>query len=264
MVARLLITLLFYLLTTIAGAENSCLDCHEPHYVKAGRCTFCHTGNPGTDRKNIAHDRLIGKRFAFYRDKNSAPVEYGQKLVKSSGCRRCHTFAGEGNRLASNLDRVADLYQPAEISQAIKQPAFYMPDFRFSDDQVDALINAILNAGTNAPLKTHEEPLRIHFESENSVKNNLFVDKCGACHKIISFKGGGLGGGVVGPNLSGLLSKYYPYPFKESEGWSTENLEKWLKNPRKIKENARMLPIKLKVDELPMLFKIIASEESGK
>jgi cytochrome c2 len=43
----------------------------------------------------------------------------------------------------------------------------------------------------------------------------------------------------------------------ERERWSVENLRKWLKNPRAMRQNARMPPISIKNDELGRLADIL-------
>jgi hypothetical protein len=61
---------------------------------------------------------------------------------------------------------------------------------------------------------------------------NAFDKHCGGCHRVLTRRWGGLGSGLVGPNLSGLTSEFYPMPFREGEPWTAERLKKWLENPR--------------------------------
>ena len=74
---------------------------------------------------------------------------------------------------------------------------------------------------------------------------------------MLSGKYGVLGRGETGPNLSGLLTSFYPETFREHERWSVENLRKWLENPRAMRKNARMPPISVKSDEFGRLTDIL-------
>jgi hypothetical protein len=64
---------------------------------------------------------------------------------------------------------------------------------------------------------------------------------------------GALGAGDIGPNLSGLFSQHYPKTFRNGEVWSARNLRAWLKNPREIREWARMQPVVLTEKEMKEL-----------
>ena len=60
---------------------------------------------------------------------------------------------------------------------------------------------------------------------------------------------GGLGDGYLAPNLSGLLTEFYPLTYVEKKNWTLKGLQDWLKNPRKLLNNAGMLPVPLEITE---------------
>lgn len=89
----------------------------------------------------------------------------------------------------------------------------------------------------------------------------MFVKQCGGCHKLLSKQHGGLGSGTAGPNLSGLLTRFYPANFEEDNAWNEERLKRWLKNPRQVRGQTLMRPIPLKPEEWEQLLKIISSAD---
>ena len=250
---------IFFLQSGIALAGGPvCLKCHEPHYEKKGTCVSCHRGNPGTDRILIAHHNLIPARYADFTIENSPVVKRGGKLVETFGCRRCHVTGKKGNRLATNLDRVLVTARPQKLFDAIKTPVLFMPNFYFKEIHIIELVNAILAEAARTKPEAGEIPLVIHFENEEQAKENIFVKHCGSCHMILAAKFGGLGKGNIGPNLSGLFSEYYLKTYGNKEQWSSEPLKKWLKNPREVRKNAQMVPVKLTSDEFSRLLETLA------
>lgn len=239
------------------AGKSGCLDCHVSHYAEQGKCTDCHRGNDRTDRKRVAHDGIIPGRFAWFTIKGSQPTVRGKELLDRFACRRCHTVGGKGNRLATNLDGILLRRRPPEIAAAIEAPVQYMPDFRLAPGEVTDLVNAIIAESPPVMAKTGETPLVIHFEEDKQLAENEFVKRCGQCHKALSERYGGLGRGDIAPNLSGLFTRFYPETFREHERWSIENLRKWLQNPRRLRKNARMIPIPIKSDEFGRLADIL-------
>ena len=241
-----------------APARNACLSCHAEHYAASGGCTDCHRGFAGTQRLAIAHQGLLKARYALFTLPEDATTQSGQQLLENYACRRCHTSAAKGNRLAANLDQSQWEKPPEELDRAIEQPVLFMPDFHFTNAQRVALINALLKGGSQIAQQSGEEvPMVVHFEGETVSREVQFEKACGGCHRLLSGRYGGLGSGEIGPNLSGLFSEFYPANFgPEKQRWSRENLEKWLKNPRQIKPFAQMPPQPLKDGE----FKRLAEE----
>lgn len=261
--AAVLILLLMLTGTAVAAASRSrCLVCHAVHYADQGGCVVCHRGNPATSRKELAHSGVIVGRYASFTQPSSPMLRTGFKLAEQFACRRCHLLNGTGNRLAANLDRLLWTSQPSLIRTALTDPALYMPAFYFADTDLDRLITAILAGGVKSGKVVREPPQVVHFSSKATDDRNLFVKQCGTCHKLLSQRDGGLGDGTVGPNLSGLLSRFYPPTFEENKKWDKDRLRRWLKNPRAVRKETLMRPVVLKPEEFEQLIKTFQLSEA--
>lgn len=171
-------------------------------------------------------------------------------------CRRCHITAGRGNRLATNLDGAAARRTVGELVRSIRQPVATMPKFGLDDERVSLLVNMIL-AGSQGHETDRIAPAKVHFSNSGNKSEDIFSKKCGSCHRTLTERMGALGTGDIGPNLSGLFSPYYPKTFKNGEVWTVRNLRVWLKNPRELKEWARMQPVVLTEREMKELAAIL-------
>jgi len=103
-----------------------------------------------------------------------------------------------------------------------------------------------------------EAPQVVLFENEARNRKNVFDKRCGSCHRVLTRTLGGLGKGNIGPNLSGLFSRYYPVTLSHDQRWTAEVLRRWLENPREIREYSQMQPVALKKDELGQLLAVFA------
>jgi cytochrome c2 len=181
-------------------------------------------------------------------------------------CRRCHASAGKGNRLASDLDRLSK-GSTAEISRAIEMPALLMPQFHFDERQRGDLVNAILAGARETARKgggkVRQPPQVVHFQSAGANRENVFEKHCGACHRVLTRGYGGLGRGAIGPNLSGLLSGFYPKTAGNGASWSATALEKWLENPRKSRSQTQMRPVVMRQWEMEKLRLLLADRPQG-
>jgi len=240
-----------------ATVRNQCLSCHPPHYGEQGACVDCHRGNPRTSRSALAHSGLIKGRYASFTNPQSGAVVSGKRLAEQSACRRCHILSETGNRLASNLDSLLKTSTPAEIRTALTDPAIFMPTFSFSEQDLDRMITVILAGGLKSGKNIQEPPRIVHFNEQKPGQHNMFVKQCGGCHKLLSKQHGGLGSGITGPNLSGLLTRFYPFNFEGDKQWNEERLKRWLKNPREFRSQTLMRPIPLKPGEWEQLLKTI-------
>lgn len=259
MVARLAVLILG--LGLLAGCvtgtpQEGCLGCHPVHYRARGECVSCHRGNGATSRKNIAHYRFIPAALAGFTLPGSPQVARGKRLAERYGCRRCHRLAGAGNGLATDLDRLGR-EDPQRLLAALDRPATAMPDFRFAGADAAALVNAIMAAATERREVSGEVPLVVHFTPGNGVRENLFVRKCGGCHRALTAREGELGMGLVAPNLSGLFSRFYPGEFRPGERWNAERLGRWVANPRTVRPEARMEPVAVTPAELATLTELL-------
>ncbi len=234
--------------------KNHCLDCHKPHYIKIGNCYFCHQGNSLAKDKYLAHKSLILKKFSYFRFGNHPIVVEGEKIVNDLGCRRCHRIEGIGNSLAKSLDSLSTPFDVNKITSSIKDPAYYMPNFSFSKTEIIAIVNYLMYCSSQKEKKNKLSYYKVYFL--NNKQQKIFDKKCGKCHKVLTKRYGGLGQGDVAPNLSGLFTKFYPkssflYPISEKK------LKEWIKNPKKIKSNALMIPVLLNKKETEEIIKIL-------
>ncbi len=229
----------------VGQARQLCLSCHPVHYAERGLCTGCHLGNPGSARKNIAHAGLRAGKYARFTLGDRVQMNEGQRLLDQLACRRCHVSSGRGNRLAVNLDRSVVRKTAGETALSVRRPVANMPDFALHENQITAVVNVVLSGSVGHEMAA-AEPVRVHFnDSGKNGVDDIFSRKCGSCHRMLGERLGAVGVGAVGPNLSGLLSEYYPATFKDGETWTASRLNSWLKNPRTIKPWARMVPVTL-------------------
>jgi len=245
------------------AGRAGCLQCHKPHYLKSGSCVSCHRGDERSDRLAIAHRDLVRGRFSWFALPGSPALQRGARLLDQSACRRCHTLAGKGNRLAINLDRLPANTSPGKIFDSIRSQALFMPNFRFDDRQATDLVNVVLAGALHAKPAGGEAPQVVHFEKLQRHRENIFEKRCGPCHKVLTKASGPFGKGEIGPNLSGLLTEYYPRTWKNNDRWTAENVKKWLENPRAIREYSQMQPVPLKKDEMDQLLAILSTQQGG-
>lgn len=217
----------------------------------------CHRGNPASERKNIAHQRLIAGRYARFTLADDQLFREGNRLLEQYACRRCHVIGGKGNRLSVNLDHSAGRKSPEEMAASIRRPVQNMPDFRMGEAQETALVNALLSAASHQSVTSAKRPQVVHFDQASEAGQDVFSIKCGPCHRMLTVRLGGLGRGDAGPNLSGLLSPFYPKSFRNAEVWSAERLRRWLENPRAIRAGSRMQPVKLSETEIRDLLDVL-------
>lgn len=241
----------------VCNGMESCVSCHagcitSQNYSTDHGCVWCHRGNGATTRKTLAHNFLIGKHYAFYRLSHAPVAQEGKRLIKLMACRRCHVQAGQGNKLATNLDQLLAATDVGEIDDALHQPAFYMPDFVLAPHQMISLITQILSGGVGYSYDAQIAPRVVHFEDGEKL-GNLFEKYCGSCHRVLTDKYGGLGSGVQAPNLSGLLSEFYPANYKNNQRWNADGVRIWVNNPRKIRPLTMMPPQIVNEQELVKL-----------
>ena len=261
MVAGFLTTICAALLLSVpavaAQTRQLCRECHPAHYAERGVCTVCHRGNPASDRKNIAHQRLIAGAYAAFTLGDSPLLRSGEQLLDQYACRRCHVIGGRGNRLSANLDHSAARLTPEVITASILRPVEHMPDFHLEKPRAVLLVNTLLAASRKTPAGSADQRQTVHFDRAGTAGKDVFSTKCGPCHRALTLRLGGLGQGDAGPNLSGLLSSYYPETFRDRDCWTERDLGGWLRNPRRIRPWARMQPVILTEPEFRELVEIM-------
>ena len=242
----------------VQAAVEGCRSCHTPHYVHQGACRDCHRGNALVVRKDLAHQGLLSGRVAEWSFAQGDTVGEGRRLVESSACRRCHTIAGSGNRLATPLGGVLWKREQRALVASIATPAAYMPDFGFSPTQIEAVLAYLLQQATGT---TADSAYRVQF-SPTRASASTFASKCGACHRALGAMGP-LGDGAQGPNLSGLFTPFYPHTAPGNRPWSPERLGGWLANPRTARAATTMLPVPVTAEELPRVIAELSTESAA-
>ncbi|MBX7187265.1 MAG: c-type cytochrome [Vicinamibacteria bacterium] len=236
-----------------AEAREGCASCHAPHYTDAGACEDCHRGEPSAARTELAHARLLSGKAAEYGQRKGPAVSEGRTLVEGAGCRRCHTIGGEGSHLATNLDSVVWKREQSELLTSITQPVDNMPAFDFDRGQAEAVIAFLL--GGARPDAT-DDAYRVQFARDASRSPSAFEDKCGGCHRLLTSQGP-RGFGKRGPNLSGLLTPFYPRTAPNECAWTGKTVSDWLANPRAARPNTIMPPVPLSEAELRQVLESI-------
>jgi len=212
---------------------------------------------------HIAHYQLIQGEYACFTLPENSVVRDGRRLIDTFGCRRCHKTGHQGNRLASDLDASLDKTPPEALALAIEHPAIFMPNFYFQEADVTRLVNSILDSSAVYASTSGENGRVIHFEEDIDDSDNIFNNRCGSCHRVLTRQLGGLGQGDIGPNLSGIFSRFYFKNFKDGKSWNSKRLKRWLKNPRDIRINTQMPPVNLKQDKFYSLLQILSNKISS-
>lgn len=241
------IIILVLLLSIPLFVSAKCVTCHQAHYSEINDCTYCHNGISQTKRKDIAHHELISGIYARYRIPKHPQILAGRRHIESARCRRCHHIGGKGNVVSVDMDRRIQSMAPEKAKEGILKPNDYMPEFGFTNTATESVVLSLMAYGADA--KHTNDVEMVHF-SENT-KDDLFQQKCGACHRLLSPKEGPVGTGDIGPNLSGLLTEFYM--INQEKPWDKDKLLKWIQNPRKIRSQAVMQPVKLPQKEQQLI-----------
>lgn len=170
----------------------------------------------------------------------------GRQLIEAAACRRCHTIDGLGNRLATNLDHAVWKREQRELMTSITEPVENMPVFDFDRGQAEAVIAFLLN---RARPGSSDETYRVQFARNPPAKPATFEEKCGGCHRLLTTLGP-RGYGRRGPNLSALLTPFYPKTASGERAWSEKTLAEWVGNPRAARPSTIMPPAPLSDLEL--------------
>ncbi len=219
----------------------------------------CHGGDPAAARKALAHDRLITGRAAEHGMPGSRATAEGRERVERLACRRCHTIGGSGNRLATNLDRVAWRRHQGELAKSIGTPVENMPRFGLDGGQTEAVIAHLLRS---ADPKLGTVTYRVRFAKREPVRDSVFESRCGGCHRSLA-AAGPLGRGSAGPNLSGVFTGFYPPTAPGARPWTALTLERWLENPRALRPGSAMRPVRLDETRFRTLLRELGGEEGN-
>lgn len=229
-----------------SSAGAGCTACHAAHYARDGSCSDCHRGREPATRKELAHERLIRGRAAEHHLCDATAPGEGARLVDALACRRCHTVAGTGNQLATELDRVVWQREQDALVASISDPVEGMPPFGLDRSRAETIVAFLLRSGD--PHAT-QEAYRVRFERHASPATTVFERQCGPCHRALT-PAKRLGTGTAGPNLSGLFTPFYPRTARHDGAWTRQSLTDWVDNPRSARAATTMPPVALSGTEL--------------
>lgn len=250
MVINILLIFILVIFNINVYSKELCVECHIKHIDFS--CISCHRGNPDTKRFNLAHKNIIKGIFLRY-TVDDVVKRRGDILLNDLGCRRCHRIGNKGNLKGNELNLSIKKKNAGQIIDAIKNPSIFMPDFKLKEESLILVINALYSNYSVGKSKERKQ-IVVFFKTEH--KDNIFENRCGACHRIISDLYGFLGSGSVAPNLSGILTEFYPKTkilLKNDE----ENIKKFLKNPRSHNRFSAMPVIELTDYEIDQIIKIM-------
>lgn len=189
-------------------------------------------------------------------DKITPDVIAGKSLWEANNCMGCHTLLGEGAYYAPELTKVTERRDKAFLKAFLKDPeAMYpgerrMPNFHFSDQQVDQLIAFFDWIGKIDTQGFPPKP-RLAQVAAAPAQAATLADRpamigstCQACHTI------GGQGGAVGPSLDGIGSR-------RDEAW----LKTWLSDPTKVKPDSKMPNLHLAQADIDALATYLAKQK---
>lgn len=226
------------------------------HPVEKFGCTPCHGGQGVALTARSAHgevefyhnpllgegtrERLCGKCHEDLEFPESPILSDGRSLFESSGCLGCHNVEGyvKVPNIGPPLNRIAVKVKPAWLMRWILNPKSYlpktkMPNFRFTEDEANAVRAYLLDAsdlakggpklpdGSDRRQRITERSLDARWIQEGET---IFrMARCISCH-LVDGKGG-----TIAPDLVNITTKV-----------QLDWLFDWIKNPRAYQPNTQM------------------------
>jgi cytochrome c oxidase assembly protein subunit 11 len=130
--------------------------------------------------------------------------------------------------------------------QKVDMPVVFYVDPAFAKDSDNYRVDTITLSYTLLRSVNPDQAKNLSRFEANAMPDpvhgeQLFTERCTACHAMDSNKTGPMLGGVVG-RRAGSAPGYHYSPALKSAGltWSTDNLDQWLANPQKFVPGARM------------------------
>jgi cytochrome c oxidase assembly protein subunit 11 len=130
--------------------------------------------------------------------------------------------------------------------QKVEMPVVFYVDPAFAKDSDNAHVDTITLSYTLLRSVNPDQAKNLSRFEANAAPDaihgeQLFTERCSACHALDSNKTGPMLGGVVG-RKAGSASGYHYSPALQAAGlvWSEDNLDQWLADPKKFVPGARM------------------------
>ena len=130
--------------------------------------------------------------------------------------------------------------------QKVDMPVVFYVDPAFAKDSDNARVDTITLSYTLLRSVNPDQAKNLSRFEANAAPDpihgqQLFTERCTACHAMDSNKTGPILGGVVG-RRAGSAPGYHYSPALKSAGltWSTDNLDHWLADPQKFVPGVRM------------------------
>ncbi|MBI3194790.1 MAG: c-type cytochrome [Ignavibacteriae bacterium] len=226
------------------------------HPVEKFGCTPCHGGQGVALTARSAHgevefyhnpllgegtrERLCGKCHEDLEFPESPTLSDGRSLFESSGCLGCHNVEGyvKVPNIGPPLNRIAVKVKPAWLMRWILNPKSYlpqtkMPNFRFTEDEANAVRAYLLDASESAfgGPKLPDGSDRRQRITERSFDARWIQEgetifrmaRCISCHQVDGK------GGTIAPDLVNITTKV-----------QLDWLFDWIENPRAYQPNTKM------------------------
>jgi mono/diheme cytochrome c family protein len=180
----------------------------------------------------------VNQTYVSYGDQ----FNHGKRLLAESGCFGCHEIKGflDMPKIGPQLNQLVVKEKPDWLFRWVRNPKDYnphtrMPNFRFSDDQAEAITAYLWSIGTSSAF----QPRRGVAGSGNPEKGQKVMETygCKGCHvvgddvRVRQARGTSYD---IAPELNRVGSKVSP-------DWAFE----WIKNPRAVNPDARMPNLRL-------------------
>ncbi|MBF8247928.1 MAG: putative octahem cytochrome c [Bacteroidetes bacterium] len=176
--------------------------------------------------------------------KHAKPLVKAKQIVVESGCYGCHEIKGMGElpKIGPPLNSLTSKAQPEWIFRWVRNPKEYnpttrMPNFKFSDEQAEAITAYLVNIGRQSSFQL--ERGRGSYTGGSSSQGKLLFESvgCQACHtagEVATVREARGTTYDIAPELTRVASKVSP-------DWMFD----WVKNPRHYNGETRMPSLRL-------------------
>jgi len=234
------------------------------HNPEVYGCTPCHQGQGPALTEGFAHGYddhywewplLKGKEVYASCNKchshelhlkYAEPINKAKMILVESGCYGCHEIKGYTDlpKIGPELNQLVAKTRPEWLFRWIRNPKDYnphtrMPNFRFSDEEAEAITAYLWNVGKEATY----QPQRTAVGGGSAQRGKLLVETVGClgCHVI--------GDDTRMRNSRGLSYDIAPELTRVGSKVNPDWLYEWIRNPRQYRPDARMPSLRLSEQE---------------